>query len=78
MVVRLYVFKSLWIGRSKDWIAGAVVVLTAIFTIVLPAMQPLLRSLSLYIGAMVFGVLAISILREKIPETVESAMEDTH
>ncbi len=63
---------------SKDWIAGAVIVLTAIFTIVLPAMQLLLHSPSLYIGAMVFGALAIGVLREKIPETIESAMEDTH
>lgn len=78
MVVGLYVFKALWIGMSKDWIAGAVIVLTAIFTIFLPAMQLLLQSPSLYIGAMVFGALAIGILREKIPETVESAMEDTH
>ena len=78
MVVGLYVFKSLWIGMSKDWIAGAVIVLTAIFTIVLPAMQLLLQSPSLYIGAMVFGALAIGVLREKIPETIESAMEDTH
>ena len=63
---------------SKDWIAGAVILLTAIFTIVLPAMQLLLQSPSLYIGAMVFGALAIGVLREKIPETIESAMEDTH
>ena len=63
---------------SKDWIAGAVIVLTAIFTIVLPAMQLLLQSPSLYIGAVVFGALAIGVLREKIPETIESAMEDTH
>jgi len=63
---------------SKDWIAGAVIVLTAIFTIVLPAMQLLLQSPSLYIGAMVFGALAIGVLREQIPETIESAMEDTH
>lgn len=78
MVVGLYAFKSLWIGMSKDRIAGAVIVLTAIFTIVLPAMQLLLQSPSLYIGAMVFGALAIGVLREKIPETIESAMEDTH
>ena len=78
MVVGLYVFKSLWVGMSKDWIAGAVIVLTAIFTIVLPAMQLLLQSPSLYIGATVFGALAIGVLREKIPETIESAMEDTH
>ena len=78
MVVGLYVFKSLWIGISKNWIAGAVIVLTAIFTVILPAMQLLLQSPSLYIGAIVFGALTIGILREKIPETVESAMEDTH
>ena len=74
----LYGFKSLWISIAKDWIARAVIVLTAIFTIVLPAMQLLLQTPSLYIGAMVFGALAIGILREKIPETIESAMEDTH
>ena len=78
MIVVLYGFKSLWISIAKDWIAGAVIVLTAIFTIVLPAMQLLLQTPSLYIGAMVFGALAIGILREKIPETIESAMEDTH
>lgn len=63
---------------SKGWIAGAVIVLTAIFTVVFPAMQFLLQSRSLYIGAMLFGALAIGILRVKNPETVESAMEDTH
>ena len=63
---------------SKDWIAGAVIVLTAIFTVVFPAMQFLLQSPSSYTGAMLFGALAIGILRVKIPETVESAMEDTH
>jgi len=78
MIVVLYGFKSLWISIAKDWIAGAVIVLTAIFTIVLPAMEFLLQSPSLYIGAMVFGALAIGILREKIPETVESTMGDTH
>ena len=78
MMVGLYVFKSLWIGMSKDWIAGAVIVLTAIFTIVLTALLPPLQSTSSYIGAMVFGALAIGILCEKITETVESAMEDTH
>ena len=52
--------------------------LTAIFTVVLPAMRFLLQSPSLYVGAMLFGALAIGILRVKIPETVESAMEDTH
>ena len=37
-----------------------------------------LAAASLYINAAVFGALAIGILREKIPETVELAMEDTH
>ena len=63
---------------AKDWNAGAVIGLNAIFTIVLPAMQLLLQSQALYIGAMILGALAIGILREKIPETIESAMEDTH
>ena len=52
--------------------------LTTIFMFVLPVVQLLLRSPSLYIGAVVFGALAIGILRERIPETVELAMEDTH
>ena len=73
-----YVFQSLWIGMSRDWTARAVIVLTAILTIVLPAMQLLLQSLSLYTGVVVFDALAIDILREKIPETFEPAMEDTH
>ena len=72
MVAGLYVFKSLWVGMSKDWIAGAVIVLTALFTVVLPAAQLLLQSPSLYVGAMVFGALAIGVVREKIPATFES------
>jgi len=63
---------------SKDWIAGAVILLTAIFTVVFPTMQFLLQSPSLYIGSMLFGALAIGFSRVKNPETVESAMEDTH
>ena len=53
-------------------------VLTTIFLFVLPAVQLLLQSPLLYIGAAVFCALAIGILREKIPEAVELAMEDTH
>ncbi len=52
--------------------------LTTIFMFVLPVVQLLLRSPSLYIGAVVFSALAIGILRERIPETVELAMGDTH
>ncbi len=63
---------------TKDWIARAVIVLIATFTIALPAVQLLLLSPSFYIGAMVFGALAIGILCEMFPETLESAMEDTH
>ena len=63
---------------SKDWIAGAVIVLTAIFMIAFTSVQLLLQLPSLYISAMVFGAVALNILREKILETVESAMEDTH
>jgi hypothetical protein len=77
MVAGLYVFKSLWVGTSKDWIAGAVIVLTALFTVVLPAAQLLLQSPSLYVGAMVFGALAIGVVREKIPATVESGLDET-
>ena len=77
VVSGLYVFKSLWVGMSKDWIAGAVIVLTAFFTVVLPAVQLLLQSPSLYVGAMVFGALAIGVFREKIPATVESALDET-
>ena len=76
MVAGLYVFKSLWVGMSKDWIAGAVIVLTALFTVVMPAVQLLLQSLSLYFGAMVFGALAIGVFRETIPATVESALDE--
>ena len=63
---------------SKYWIARAVIVSTAIFMIAFTAVQLLLQLQSLYISAMVFGALALNILREKILETVESAMEDTH
>ena len=52
--------------------------LTTIFMFALPAVHLLLQPPSLYIDAAVFGALAIGILREKIPETVELAMEDTH
>ena len=48
------------------------------FMFILPAARLLLQPQFLYIGAVVFGVLAIGILREKIPETVELAMEDNH
>lgn len=77
MVAGLYAFKSLWVGMSKDWIAGAVIVLTALFTVVMPAVQLLLPSPSLYLGAVVFGALAIGVFREKIPATVESALDET-
>jgi len=72
MVCGLYVFKTLWVGLAKDWIAGAVIVLTALFTIILPAVQLLLQSPSLYISALVFGALAIGVLRERLPQTLES------
>ena len=52
--------------------------LNTIFMFILPAAQLLLQPQFLYIGAVVFGALAIGILREKIPETVELAMEDNH
>jgi hypothetical protein len=61
---------------SEDWITGAVIVLTVIFTIVLPMAQLLLQSPSLYVGAVVFGALAIGIFREKIPATVESSLDE--
>jgi len=77
IVAGLYVFKTLWVGISKDWVAGAVIILTALFTVVLPAAQLLLQSPSLYIGAMVFGGLAIGVFRERIPATVESALDET-
>ncbi len=77
MVAGLYVFKSLLVGMSKDWIAGAVIVLTAVFAVAIPAVQLSLQSPSLYVGAMVFGVLAIGVSRERIPVTVESALDET-
>ena len=52
--------------------------LTTIFMFALPAVHLLLQPPSLYINAAVFGALAIGILREKIPETVELAMEDAY
>jgi hypothetical protein len=76
MVSGLSIFKTLWIGMSEDWITGAVIVLTVIFTIVLPMAQLLLQSPSLYVGAVVFGALAIGIFREKIPATVESSLDE--
>ena len=39
--------------------------------------RELLQSPSLYVGAMVFGALAIGVFREKIPATVESALDET-
>ena len=72
MVCGLYVFKTLWVGLAKDWIAGAVIVLTALFTIILPAVQLLPQSPSLYISALVFGALAIGVPRERLPQTLES------
>ncbi len=76
MVSGLSIFKTLWIGMSEDWITGAVIVLTVLFTIVLPMAQLLLQSPSLYVGAVVFGALAIGIFREKIPATVESSLDE--
>ena len=76
MVAGLSIFKTLWIGISEDWITGAVIVLTVLFTIVLPMAQLLLQSPSLYVGAVVFGALAIGLFREKIPATVESSLDE--
>ena len=76
MVSGLSIFKTLGIGMSEDWITGAVIVLTVLFTIVLPMAQLLLQSPSLYVGAVVFGALAIGIFREKIPATVESSLDE--
>ena len=76
MVTGLSIFKTLWIGISEDWITGAVIVLTVLFTIVLPMAQLLLQSPSLCVGAVVFGALAIGIFREKIPATVESSLDE--
>ena len=77
MVAGLYAFKSLWVRMSKDWIAGAMIVLTALVSVVMPAVQLLLPSPSLYVGATVFGALAIGVFREKIRATVESALDET-
>ena len=76
MVTGLSIFKTLWIVISEDWITEAVIVLTALFTIVLPMAQLLLQSPLLYVGAVVFGALAIGIFREKIPATVESSLDE--
>ena len=76
MVSGLSIFKTLGIGMSEDWITGAVIVLTVLFTIVLPMAQLLLQSPSLYVGAVVFGSLAIGIFREKIPATVEASLDE--
>ena len=74
MVTGLSIFKTLWIVISEDWITEAVIVLTVLFTIVLPMAQLLLQSPSLYVSAVVFGALAIGVYREKIPATVESSL----
>jgi hypothetical protein len=74
MVTGLSIFKTLWIVISEDWIIEAVIVLTVLFTIVLPMAQLLLQSPSLYVSAVVFGALAIGVFREKIPATVESSL----
>jgi hypothetical protein len=76
MVTGLSIFKTRWIVISEDWITEAVIVLTVLFTIVLPMAQLLLQSPSLYVGAVVFGALAIGIFREKIPATVESSLDE--
>jgi hypothetical protein len=76
MVTGLSIFKTLWIGISEDWITEAVIVLTVLFTIVLPMAQLLLQSPSLYVSAVVFGALAIGEFGEKIPATVESSLDE--
>ena len=76
MVTGLSIFKTLWIVISEDWITEAVIVLTVLFTIVLPMAQLLLQSPSLYVSAVVFGALAIGVFREKIPATVESSLDE--
>jgi hypothetical protein len=75
-VTGLSIFKTLWIGISEDWITEAVIVLTVLFTIVLPMAQLPLQWPSLYVGALVFGALAIGIFREKIPATAESSLDE--
>ena len=76
MVTGLSIFKTLWIVISENWITEVVIVLTVLFTIVLPMAQLLLQSPSLYVGAVVFGSLAIGIFREKIPATVEASLDE--
>ena len=61
---------------SEDWITGTVIVLIVLFTIVLPMAQLLLQWPSLYVGAVVFGALAIGIFREQIPATAESSLDE--
>ncbi len=78
MVVGVYVFKSLWSGLSNDWVGASVVILTALFTVVLPAVQLLLQSPSLYVSAGIFGVLLIGVLRDRLPGTFESQQEADH
>ena len=78
MVCGLYVFQTLWVGLVKDGIAGAVIVLTALFTIILPAVQLLIHSPSRYISALVVGALAISVFRERLPQTLESVSGNDH
>jgi hypothetical protein len=78
MVLGLYGFKTLWVEMAKDWIAGTVIVLTARFTIPLPAIQLLLQSPSLYIFTLIFGVPVVAVLRARLPQTLESVSGGDH
>lgn len=65
-------FKKLWIGVSKDYVSGALVVLTFLVTVVLPIVQWVLQRPSLFVSAMIFGGLLVGVLRERMPATTES------
>lgn len=71
MTLAVFGLKRLWSGLAGDWIGLALVGLVFLVAVLLPVIQYVMRSPSLFISAMVFGGLFIGALNARLPETVE-------
>jgi|GEM_PF-398709 len=77
MTLAVFGFKRLWSGLVGDWIGLALIILVFLVAVVLPVIQYVMRSPSLFISAMVFGGLLIGVIRERLPNTIEDQQVDS-